>query len=115
MRFFHHQKSPLNYINLSSEDLKEGIYKAKLANIYMEKMTLWNRVKGFFLIAGALSSLKMAPAYPAKYIIQKEEEQKKQEIKEKHEAMDKHKSIYPCQKRCLPRSMQFSNKASQFK
>ena len=113
MRFFHHQKSPLNYINLSS---KEGIYKAKLANIYMERRTLWSRIKGLFLIAGAMSaSLKGAPAFPAKYIIQKEEEHKKQEIKEKHEAMDKHKSIYPCQRKCLPRSMQFSNKASQFK
>lgn len=69
----------------------------------MELKTLWSRIKGAFLIAGAVAiAAKGTAALPAEHLVQVEQNQKKQDLKEKQEAIEKHRTIYPCQKKCLP-------------
>lgn len=81
-----------------------------------ESKGIWTRIKGFFLIVGAmLMAAKGTAALPAQHIVQNQQEQNQQEIKEKQQLIQKHKAVYPSQIKSLPKSMQSIPNSNKFR
>lgn len=74
-----------------------------------QKKSIWGKIKGLFLIAGAVAiAAKGTAALPAEHLVSKQEEQKNDDLKAKQAVIHKHKAIYPSRaksQKCLPQNI----------